>query len=79
MAHNSTVNEAFLVEGFEIAMERVNSIGEIPKPLLVSLQQGIATHVCIVLDVGLRGKAPAFVKECEVADVLGYAKDEGRR
>lgn len=73
---NAGVDEAFLAEGVELARRRLGA-REMPAVEVVSMQQGIASVARCVLDAGLRGEAPAFVKECEVRDVLPYARDEG--
>lgn len=71
---NSGVDEAFLAEGVKIAEARMEG-KPVPELVLVSMQQGIASALLAALEPKLRGKAPAFVKECNVIDVLPYASD----
>lgn len=73
---NSAVDEEFLAEGFAIAAERMKG-QQVPKTVLVSMQQGVATQLRAVLDTSLRANAPAFLKESNIIPVLPYANDKG--
>ncbi|KAJ4289877.1 hypothetical protein N0V90_011210 [Kalmusia sp. IMI 367209] len=73
---NSAVDEEFLAEGFKIAAERMKG-QQVPKTVLVSMQQGVATQLRAVLDPSLRASAPAFLKESNIIPVLSYANDKG--
>jgi hypothetical protein len=73
---NSAVDEEFLGEGFKIAGERMKG-KEVPKTVLVSMQQGIASQLRASLDPSLGASAPAFVKESNIIPVLPYASDKG--
>ena len=73
---NSAVDEEFLGEGFKIAAERMRG-QEVPKTVLVSMQQGVASQLRAILDPSMSAEAPAFVKESNIIPVLPYASDKG--
>ena len=73
---NSAVDEEFLGEGFRIAGERMKG-KDVPKTVLVSMQQGVASQLRASLDPSLEAAAPAFVKESNIIPVLPYASDMG--
>lgn len=59
----------------DIAIRNTGKPFEMNQPK--SIQQGVSTCLRALLDPGLEGDSGAYLEDCQVKDVYGYAKDGG--